>query len=267
MASSTYYTNSDPGYWPYHPLSDIRMDQAMYPTSTCHQLPQSHHPTPTYPADSALPSPPSSLLETLLRHGKQAISDSYPALSKLPFRPSDCSLPSQSSSSTLLESLLQKPGEVESYSTPAGNPSPGHPTPSQIPSHTPPYTPTSSSDRNSPMSGLVIDSSSQETYPPARPAEYPGINYASYPTYASTNLGNCAAPIVPSTTYDSMNPGYSYGNNNNNGKSSPTGSCDYDEPQPKMGDYAWMKSNYASGESQFREKSLLSYVQISIIII
>ncbi|XP_063994876.1 homeobox protein Hox-B4-like isoform X2 [Diachasmimorpha longicaudata] len=233
MTSSAYYPNSD--YWPYHPVSDIRLDQSMYGQSTCHQIPQPHQP-PSYPSDSALSvSSPPSLLETILRHGKEAVSASYPRHSP--------GLSSQSSPANLLDSLLHKPGDTvnKSYSTPPGNPSPAQPTGSQVPCHTPPYTPSSCSDRNSPMGGLILDSS-QERYPPSLP-EYPGINYP-YPVYTSQR--NLPCPATTPSTYDG-HPNYTSYTGNDNGKASPTGSCDY-EDQPKVGDYAWMKSTYTSGD-------------------
>ncbi|XP_015113984.1 homeobox protein lin-39-like [Diachasma alloeum] len=250
MTSSAYYPNSD--YWPYHPVSDIRLEQSLYASSTCHQMSQPHHP-PSYPSDSAPSNPPApSLLETILRHGKEAVSASYPRRSP--------GLSSQSPPASLLESLLQKPGDAisESYSTPPGNPSPGQPTSSQMPCHTPPYTPSSSSDRNSPMTGLIIDSS-QERYPTSGP-EYSGINYP-YLAYAAQRSLPC--PATTSPTYDA-HPGYTpYPSNNNNGKASPTGSCDYDD-QPKTGDYAWMRSTYTSdvnGVGQKRTRQTYSRQQ------
>ncbi|XP_011307805.1 homeobox protein Hox-A4a [Fopius arisanus] len=263
MTSSAYYSNSD--YWGYHPVSELRPDHSMYPTSTCHQVPQSH--PQSYLSDGPVSNnPPLSLLETVLRHGKEAISASYPRRSPVLSSSQTPSFRPSQSPPSVLESLLQKPVEAinESYPNPSGNPSPSHPSSSQIPCHTPPYTPSSSSDRNSPMSGVMIDSSSQERYP--RSAEYTGINYAQYQAYASQTraLENPASQVNPASPPYEVHPGYSTYVNNNNGKASPTGSCDYEDPHQKMGDYAWMKSTYTSdvnGVGQKRTRQTYSRQQ------
>lgn len=245
MTSSAYYPNVDPGYWPYHQaISEIRnVDSSMYNPDP--QIPQTHHQasqqrhshqrhlsTPTYGTEPpAATTPPSSLLETLLRHGKEAVRENYP---------------SGGPNSKINSNTIQ--------------PS----TTSHVTCQTPPYTPSSTSDRTSPLA--AGDSLSQEHFQPKRqrrssPSD--DINSIGYtpPTYqqnyAPQSLsGSCAASIMapasPTGAYEALQSGYSAyrTNNNNNGKTSPNEASEYGDEQPQRGvDYAWMKSNYANGES------------------
>lgn len=253
MTSSAYYATGETNYWPYHQqISDIRsFDSGLYnpnsfSQSTLHQQqqPQSvplrqqqhqqHHQPPSPPSygPESPPNhtPPSSLLETLLRHGKDAISEGYPITAN---------------------------GKSNSN---AGQAS----TTSHMRSQTPPYTPSSSSDRTSPLSGLLMDTSSQERFqqPTRRTTpsiESNGIGYPQAPyqqAYAhQPSTGNCVTSMIkpssPTSSFEAMPLGYSPsgGTNNNNGKMSPNADSEYGEDQPQRPvDYAWMKSNYANGE-------------------
>ncbi|XP_043269657.1 homeobox protein Hox-B5-like [Venturia canescens] len=243
MTSSAYYSPVDAGYWPYHQaMSEIRsVDSSMYNPDP--QIPQSHHQAsqqrhlhqrlaPSYGTEApSAATPPSSLLETLLRHGKEAVRESYPG------------------------------GANAKINNNGIQPS----TTSHVTSQTPPYTPSSTSDRTSPLDGLAIESLSQDHFQPKRqrrsspsedlnPIGYTPTNYQQ--NYApQSQSGNCApsilTPASPTGTYEALQPGYSpYGaNNNNNGKTSPNEASEYGDEQPQRGvDYAWMKSNYANAD-------------------
>ena len=242
--SSAYYCNSDSGYWPYHqPISDFRsVESVLYPQNTVPQFPPQHYEQPSqlhqsrqqpsppsYRPDSPLNVPPApSLLETLLRHGKEAVSKNYRTLSNV-----------KNNNNTI--------------------------TNSNIPPHTPPYTPSSPSDRASPLSALLMDPSSQDRFQPVPqqltsasndidPIGYPQNPYQQVYTASQPRTATCVTSMVtppsPTAGYDAVHPGYSsYGSkSNNNGKTSPNEASEYTEDQPQRPvDYPWMKSNYANG--------------------
>ncbi|XP_015600378.1 homeobox protein Hox-A5-like [Cephus cinctus] len=218
MTSSAYFANSETGYWPYQPISDGRPgDQTLFHGSAGYQVPQQPSPSGYVTRSSQEVTPPSSLLETLLRHGKEAIGDGY------------------------VNSNVKSTGQA----APA--------TVTHIPCQTPPYTPSSSSDRTSPLSGLLGDSVNPERF---QHQQQPDIRigyrqpYQGYSAPAQT--GNCATSMMTPTSptgFETMQPGYpSYGNNNN-GKGSPKESSDFGEDPPqRQVDYPWMKSNYSNAD-------------------
>ncbi|XP_012276290.1 homeobox protein Hox-B4-like [Orussus abietinus] len=219
MASSAYFANSEVGYWPYQPIGDVRpADGGLFHDSTYQE---SGDPSAGYCARSqhvpAAPQPPSSLLETLLRHGKDAVTDSYPAAGG--------------------KSSLS-PHATQSVT-------------SHMPCQTPPYTPTSSIERTSPLNGL--GDSSQERFQHRQPPDAAigsyGHRYQGYPSQTQTGCSSALVPPPSSASYDSLQPGYNaYGNNNNNGKTSPSGNKYPDDQAQRSVDYPWMKSNYAAGD-------------------
>ncbi|KAG7208041.1 hypothetical protein KM043_009620 [Ampulex compressa] len=213
MASSAYFASSEAEYWPYQSIGErASAEHVLYPDSGYQQAHQQAHQSEyaLRPAQGA----PSSLLETLLRHGKEALADGY---ASAPVKP----LPS-----------------------PSGQAVP------QIPCQTPPYTPTSSSDRTSPMSGYLADSQEKFQQQPEIQAGY-ARGYPSYPAHAHSSA--CITSMMtPSTPpeYGGIQHGYnSYANNNNDGKQSPQEGTEYGEDQAQRQlNYPWMKSNYASGD-------------------
>ncbi|XP_051153508.1 homeobox protein LOX2-like [Leptopilina boulardi] len=80
MTSSTYYsssvTNSESAYWPYQ-FNYKNYDNYYYPTDY-----QNQQQSQTMRASPENSPPTSSLLETLLRHGKDAVSQNYNTKSK-----------------------------------------------------------------------------------------------------------------------------------------------------------------------------------------
>ena len=194
MASSTYYTNNDCPYWPY-PASDPRN---YYGQSSCfsgyHQMPQQ----PQHSPPSVITPPPSephSLLEAILRHGKKAVSQNY-------------------SSAT-----------AKSASTPVGQ-VPRSEMPSQLP-----YTSSSSSDRTSPLAGLLGDAASPD-------------HYQNYNQYQGFNQNENRALANGNSNYE-VAQAYGY-NNNNNGKRSPNEMSDCGDDVRQ--EFPWMKSNHANCE-------------------
>ncbi|XP_078050766.1 uncharacterized protein LOC144477152 [Augochlora pura] len=78
MASSAYFANSEADYWPYQSaIGDRSSEQVMYPDSAYQSHQQLHSSSDYNQGLGQDTEPPSSLLETLLRHGKDAIADSY----------------------------------------------------------------------------------------------------------------------------------------------------------------------------------------------
>lgn len=192
MASSTYYANSDSSYWPYQ-ISDPRTyDQSSY-LSAYHQMPQQPQHSPPSDIKPSPPEPP-SLLEAILRHGKEAVSQNY--------------------SSSTAKCVSTTVGQIPR---------------SEIPSQSP-YTPSSSSDRTSPLTGLLVDAGSQDQY------------QNSYQYQGFDQNGSCAL-ASGNSNFEAVQ---TYYNDNNNGKRSPTEMSDYgDDVRP---DYPWMKSNQANCE-------------------
>ena len=197
MASSTYYTNSESSYWPYQFSEPRTYDQSSYHPGTYHQMPQQPQQSSPYVIKpSHQHSPSSSLLETLLRHGKEAVSQNYTSVS-----------------------TKNVPSIEEQTSR------------SQLPCQTSPYTPSSSSDRTSPLAGLLGDAASQDQY-----------QNSSYQTYQKFNQNGM---MSLNSAFEATQAGYSYGNNNNNGKRSPNEMSDYGDEVRQ--DYLWMKSSLTNG--------------------
>ncbi|XP_053994491.1 homeobox protein Hox-B4a [Hylaeus volcanicus] len=216
MTSSAYFANSEADYWPYQSsIGDRSTGQVMYPEAAYHATHQQLHSSSDYsqrPAQDL--SPPSSLLETLLRHGKDAIG--------------------------------------EDYANPAAKPmtSPIRQSIPHIPCHTPPYTPTSSTDRTSPVAGFLADAQERVQQPESSNGYMQG--YQGYP--AQPNSNSCVTPsmITPTTPPDyAVQQGFGgYANNNNNCKQSPNESNEFaDDSAQRQVDYPWMKSSYSNGDS------------------
>lgn len=229
MASSVFYSaNSDVDYWPYHPTnSGINSGELSHPTSTCHQVlsqfqnqQQNQHSTNYSSGDdrtiaNIITNPP-SLLETLLRHGKQAVNDRYA-------------------------------NSIEKV-----NSNHHHPTSSQISCQSPPYTPSSSSDRASPLAGLLVDSSSQEKVQQGeKSVTVNGINgnqtYYNYPEHLRST-GNCETHLInrssPTTAFEAVHNNFtSYNNNEDMDKVIPD-APEFMEHVQKQINYPWMKSTY-----------------------
>ncbi|XP_076163943.1 uncharacterized protein LOC143144947 [Ptiloglossa arizonensis] len=214
MTSSTYFANSEADYWPYQSSIGDRSGQVMYPETTYQTAHQQLHSNSDYnqrPAQGL--SPPSSLLETLLRHGKDAIGEDY--------------------------------ANTAGKST---TPSIGRNVP-HVPCHTPPYTPTSSTDRTSPIAGFLADAQERVQQPEARNGYMQ--SYQGYSAQPHSN--SCVTPtmMTPSSPPDyAVQQGYAgYVNNNNDGKQSPKEVNEYEEQATRQVDYPWMKSSYSNGDA------------------
>ncbi|CAL7952302.1 unnamed protein product [Xylocopa violacea] len=217
MASSAYFANSESDYWPYQSSSivDRSNEQVMYPDSAYQAAHQQLHSSSDYaqrPGQEL--SPPSSLLETLLRHGKEAINEGY-------------------------ANTVTKPA------TPPGRQSIPH-----VSCQTPPYTPTSSTDRTSPIAGFLPEAQERVQQPEPRNGYLQG--YQGYPTQPHSS--SCATPsmMTPTSPTDyAVQQGYGgYANNNNNGKQSPNEANEFaDDQAQRQVDYAWMKSSYSNGDA------------------
>lgn len=274
MTSSAYYTSNDTGYWPYnYSMQDTSSyqqqqqpgylqepyQQPYNPYVQQQQILPQHYPqqqrSPAEAVPTRQPSPPyvqpkpkpdasppsSSLLETLLRHGKEAMPENY-ANSAVIRKTSPVTVPPDPVLSTYIQC------------------------------QTPPYTPGSSaSDRTSPMTSILGDSCSQDRFPCAsgQSSSAAGLNYPqqSYSGYAHAQNASgygamhATAPVSPNasvfegrcSTY-----GNSYGNNNNNVvKNNARDGSEYGD-EARTTDFPWMKSNYASGE-YFRVRLYLLY--------
>ncbi|XP_034182846.1 uncharacterized protein LOC117605531 [Osmia lignaria lignaria] len=215
MASSAYFANSESDYWPYQSsIGDRSGEQVMYPDSGYHATHQQLHSSSDYTqrANQEL-SPPSSLLETLLRHGKEAIAEGYANSTGKP--------------------VTSPPAQSIPY----------------VSCQTPPYTPTSSTDRTSPIAAYLADTQDRVQQPETRNRYLQG--YQAYP--AQPHSSSCVTPsiVTPGSPTDySVQQGYgSYVNNNNDGKQSPN-EAEYAEDQAqRQVDYPWMKSSYSSGDT------------------
>lgn len=209
MASSTYFAN-EPGYWPYHPsLTDpvVSSGDSQF-SGTDFQF----HPQGSYPKSSES-SQSSSLLETLLRHGKDALADSYVA-----------------------------PSYGKAVTSSAMT--------SQTPPYTPP-TNDRTSPMNGP--GVLLGDASSTIQDRFRQSQDVALGYSqNYQTFSQAQAPNEITPTSP-TQFDNVQQqsAYSnnaYANNNNVGKSSPTENSEYGEEQTqRQVDYPWMKSGYANG--------------------
>ncbi|KAK2586668.1 hypothetical protein KPH14_011711 [Odynerus spinipes] len=218
MTSSAYYANTEADYWPpYQPTGERISEHVLYPDSNYQlahqQVPQSSDYSQRTHQET--PSQPSSLLEALLRHGKDAVAEGYPNSGGKSVSPPIC------------ESVT-----------------------SQIPCQTPPYTPpTSSSDRTSPTNGFL------EPQPePFQQADVPTGYGQAYRYPAQTRQNSCVSSMITPTSptaYEAVQQGYpSYANNNNNGKRALDDSNEYAEDQAQRHvDYPWMKSNYATADA------------------
>ncbi|KZC07039.1 PREDICTED: homeobox protein Hox-B6a-like [Dufourea novaeangliae] len=215
MTSSAYYANNETDYWPYpSPIVDRSTDQVMYPDSVYHSAHQQLHTSTDYSQRSSQNhSPPSSLLETLLRHGKEAIGEGYASSAGKPV-------------------------------TPPGGQSVPH-----ISCQTPPYTPTSSTDRTSPVAGFLADVPDRgQQQPETRNGYMQG--YQGYP--AQPHSSGCATPsmMTPSSPDYGVQQGYPrYANNNNNGKQSPGEVNEFADEGQRQVDYPWMKSSHSNGDA------------------
>lgn len=212
MTSSAYFASSEADYWPYQSsIGDRANEQGIYPDTAYQTGHQQLHSSSGYSQrPSQDHSPPSSLLETLLRHGKEAISQGYASAGGKPVTPP----------------------------TAQGIP--------HISCQTPPYTPTSSTDRTSPIAGFL--SETPERAPESRNGYLQG--YQAYPTQPHSS--SCATPTMMtpnSPTNYTVQQGYGgYANNNNNGKQSPNEANEFaDEQAQQQVDYPWMKSSYSNG--------------------
>ncbi|XP_066581984.1 homeobox protein Hox-B5-like [Prorops nasuta] len=197
MTSSAYYSEAD--YWPYQ-IGDSRSAHQIPYLDNAYQMAPQQSPSDYQTTRSSQgSSPPSSLLETLLRHGRDAVTDGY-------------------------SNSLGKPV------------SPSHATSSQIPCQTPPYTPTSPSDRTSPVTGFLSDSQERFQQPEVR-TSYP----QPYPTFN--------AQMHSTPTYDIQPYSSAYVNNNNNGKGSPVEASEYtDDSIQRPVNFPWMKTNYSNAD-------------------
>ncbi|XP_076618917.1 uncharacterized protein LOC143340624 [Colletes latitarsis] len=216
MTSSAYFANSEADYWPYQSsIGDRSTGQVMYPETVYQTMHQQLHSSSDYnqrPVEGL--SPPSSLLETLLRHGKDAIGEDYanPAV---------------------------KPD----------TPSIGQNIP-HVPCQTPPYTPTSSTDRTSPVAGFLADP--QERVQQSESRNGYMQSYQRFPAQPRSN--SCVTPsmMTPSSPPDyAVQQGYAgFANNNNNGKQGSNEVNEYvDDQTQRQLDYPWMKSSYSNGDS------------------
>ena len=117
-----------------------------------------------------------------------------------------------------------------------------------IPCQTPPYTPTSSTDRTSPIAGFLSDAQERVQQPEPRGGYLQG--YQSYPAQPHSSSCVAAAMMTPSSPTDyGVQQGYGgYVNNNNNGKQSPNEVNEYtDDQAQRQVDYPWMKSSFSNG--------------------
>ncbi|CAK9797172.1 hypothetical protein ANTPLA_LOCUS1118 [Anthophora plagiata] len=212
MTSSTYFASSESDYWPYQSsIGDRSTEQVIY-SDNVYQM--SHHQLHSGSDYNQRPSqdlsPPSSLLETLLRHGKEAIADGY----------------------------VNSNGKSV---TPPGGQSIPH-----ISCQTPPYTPTSSTDRTSPIAGFLPEVQERVQQQETRNGYLQ--RYQGYP--AQPHSSSCATPsmMTPNSPTDyAVQQSYgAYVNNNNNGKQSPNEANEYTDEQRQV-DYPWMKSSYSNG--------------------
>lgn len=232
MTSSAYYSNSEPAYWPYPQFTDVCNTGSIHSTSTCQQVPLYHNhqqqSSLSYGVNnnntSSNVSPPTSFLETILRHGKEAVS--------------------------------------EIYSSSDNKPNPELQTASYIQGTTPPYTP-SSSDQNSPLRNVDMSTASREKFelPPKlleSEEKYKECNYSML----RSNTGNCGASLnrsVPnSNDFKTTKMEYESDEDDKYDESDIAHSPeDAKSVLHQPVDYPWMKSNYAGNKSFY---FLLNYV-------
>lgn len=208
MTSSAYYANSEADYWPYQSsIADRAAEQVMYPDSAYQASHQLHSSTDYSQRPGQQLSPPSSLLETLLRHGKEAIGEGYSnSGGKAVTPPSGQSIP-------------------------------------HVPCQTPPYTPTSSTDRTSPIAGYSMEPQERGQQQESQSGYMQG-----YQGYSQPHSSNSVTPMMPSSpTEYGVQQGYGYVNNNNNGKQSPEANEYAEDQSQRQVDYPWMKSSYSNG--------------------
>lgn len=134
MTSSAYYSNTEGGYWPYHPFDNASGAEAVHSMTPSQPVPQLYQSQQqnllNYGFNNNISSDGStrpSLLETLLKHGKEAVTGVYPH-----------------SCNKLNHGL---------HST------------AYMPNTTSPYNSSSCSDRSSPTKIINSDTSSQEKFP------------------------------------------------------------------------------------------------------
>ncbi|XP_057327160.1 homeobox protein Hox-B5a-like [Microplitis mediator] len=235
MTSSAYYSNCEPGYWPYNQFPDVCNTGSIHPTSTCQQMPlyQNHQQQnlPSYGVNNNNTSsnvpPPTSLLETILRHGKEAVSEIYSSGNK---------------------------------------PNPELQTASYIQGTTPPYTP-SSSDQNSPLRSVDMSTPSREKFELSQKLleadeKYKECNYSML----RSNIGNCGPSVntsLPnSNDYKSAKMEYESDDDDRYEESDIAHSPEDGKPvlHPPV-DYPWMKSNYGDGTAMGQKRTRQTYTR------
>jgi hypothetical protein len=214
MTNKVHFVNSGTDYWPYQLVDDRINDQYIYSNNSYPTAHQEIYFNPGYdqrPNDQPSPnqdlSASYSLLETLLRHGKEAVSQEY-------------------------VNLAEKPETL-----PAGQ---------NISRITPPYTPTSSTERTSPIVGFLSDAQERILQPETQNGYFQ--NYQGYPM--QLHCSNCVTPSMmacSSSTNYGVQQSYSGYVNCNNEKQSPNKVNEFANKQAQQQvDYPWMKS-YSNG--------------------
>lgn len=205
--TNLYFTDSDPDFWPcQQPINE----QNALPNNSYQAPQQQVYPNPNYNQAANQSCPPCpSLLETLLRHGRDAVGQDYVQLGVRP------------------EML------------PAGHHM------SNISSQSPPYTPTSSIESISPV-GFLPDSRGQVQRPEIQNGYLQ--NYQAYPTQQLPN-SYVSPPMMPTNSPTSYGVQQSYANyvDSYNKERSSTGTNEFvnGQAQQQM-NYPWMKS-YSKG--------------------
>jgi hypothetical protein len=208
MTNVMYFANTEgQELWPQPP----NIEQAACPSNPYPVAHQQMYPDPRYDEAVGQDNPNSpSLLETLLRHGKEAVSQDYVS----------CSGDKQ---------------EVPLDGSSMCN----------IPPQPPPYTPMSSTNRTSPVMGFIPDVGERVEQPEVQ--REPAQNYECYPAQQYPN--NYVAPLmmapVSPINYNMQYTYASYANNQDSEKNRPEINKELVKEQYRV-DYPWMKS-YSSG--------------------
>jgi hypothetical protein len=207
MTNVMYFANTDgQELWPQPP----NIEQGAFSSDPYPIAHQQMYPGPSY--DQAVgqdyPTPP-SLLETLLRHGKEAVSQDY------------------AYSGEKLEVPLDGPSVCN------------------IPPQPAPYTPTSSANRTSPVIGYIPDVREQVARPEVQGE--PAQNYECYPAqqYPSSYVAPLMMAPVSPINYNMQYTYASYANDQDSEKNRPKVNKELVKEQYRV-DYPWMKS-YSSG--------------------
>ncbi|XP_044597461.1 homeobox protein Hox-C6-like [Cotesia glomerata] len=221
MASSAYYSNTESGYWPYHPFDDASSAEAVHSMTPCQQVPQLYQSQQqnslNYGINNNISSNVStrpSLLETILRHGKEAVTGIYPHS--------------------------------------GSKPNHGLHSSAYTPNTTSPYNSSSCSDRSSPTKIINSDTSSQEKFPLSqdlvKPEEtFKDCNYPSLVRDTENFKANADYDSDEDNKYEDSDIAHS----------PEDGKLLFNQQV----DYPWMKSSYTDANAMGQKRTRQTYTR------